>query len=98
MGKAIEHNGLGATIRSWLSYSPDGRLLAVGGQGGARGPTVADLHGAIRLYETGTEKLVREFADVKSMPTRIAFSPDGKQLASGAWDGTVMIWDVATGK
>ena len=26
---------------------------------------------------------------------RIAFSPDGKQIASISWDGTVRIWGIA---
>jgi WD40 repeat protein len=30
--------------------------------------------------------------------TSVAFSPDGKMLVSGSHDGTVILWDVATGK
>jgi WD40 repeat protein len=28
----------------------------------------------------------------------VAYSPDGKTLASGSWDDTIRVWDVATGK
>src|SRR5690606_32783254 len=28
----------------------------------------------------------------------VAFSPDGKQLASCAWENAIRLWDVATGK
>jgi len=67
-----------------LAFSPDGATLACRGGN------------AITLWDVATRKevdrLVGHFAVFHSA---LAFSPDGKLLASGSDDTTVIVWDVA---
>jgi WD40 repeat protein len=70
-----------------LSFSPDGRLLAVGSK----------VHWVIRLWDVATQKVIRRLEH--GLPSAVQFSPDGNQLASAAWtDAQVRIWEVADGK
>ncbi|MGB7540135.1 MAG: hypothetical protein WBM17_16460 [Anaerolineales bacterium] len=69
-------------IASAVAFSPDGALLASGG----------DFHDpAIRLRYTATWALVGEAA---GMAVCIAFSPDGRLLASADYED-VMIWSIS---
>ncbi len=72
-----------------LAYSPDGRLLAVASAGPGLG------EGAIRFLDATTGQL-RGQAQGRWGPVRaLAFSDDGKSLASGGADSTILVWDVA---
>jgi len=70
-----------------LAFSPDGKLLAIGG---------SDLQ--IHLVNPADGKLVRSIPGHTSSVTSIAFHPSGTVLASGSKDGTVRLWTPANGQ
>ena len=100
--KLTEHDILGATDYLYaLCYSRDARVLAAGGERGSPAgggvPAFGD-RGVIRLFDAATGKPLREFPHVKEGPVRLAFSPNGRWLASGDSAGKVLIWDTESGK
>jgi WD40 repeat protein len=69
-----------------IAFSPDGCWLATG-----------DRRGQIQLWSTTDKRLVRTFDMHRHGVTSLAFSFDGKFLASaGGTDGYVYVWSLAT--
>jgi WD40 repeat protein len=77
-------------IPRWgLTFSRDGTKFAVGGP-----------RRSVDLFDSKTGKLLAELKPNEpfSGANRLAFSPDGKVIAIGRQDPTVVLLDVATGK
>jgi len=56
--------------------------------GGATGKRTAELNGHSTEWK----------GSVRPAVLSVAFSPDGKTLASGSRDDTIKLWDIASGK
>jgi len=80
----------------WAAFSPDGKIIATGGGRADFIGQGADY--SIRLWDTITGEQTRRFEGHTGSVSWIAFSPDGKILASASRDGTARLWDVATGE
>ena len=72
------------------AFSPDGKLLAFATTAGF-GP---QAHGAITLVDWSTGKPAGGFKGHSAPVACLAFAQDGKTLASGSYDTTVLLWDV----
>ncbi|HEV3083279.1 MAG TPA: protein kinase, partial [Gemmataceae bacterium] len=90
-----------------VAFSPDGRNLAATGGQILFGDSIADDVTGL-VWEAGTGEVVRRLHQPGLMYD-LAFSPDGRRLATESWDplrdskkavitGTVQIWDLTTVK
>ena len=74
-----------------VTFSKDGSLLAAAGGMPAR-------QGEVLIYDVGERKLIRTIKGHSDCIYGIAFSPDGKTIATASYDKLIKLWDIATGK
>jgi len=96
MIRDLQHGG-------WISavaFAPDGNTIATG-----------TFYDSLMLFDAKTGKPIKEFLKDKDTEKKearfraqyrtiiaLGWFPDGKQLMSAGWDGTVRFWNVADGK
>jgi hypothetical protein len=81
--------------RQSLAYNADGTRLAVA----AGSPYLKDGgSGEMSIWDARTGRRIRMLPVPPALCDVIAYSPDGKRLASGCRDGTVRVYDAGTGR
>ena len=82
-------------VHSRLAFSPDGSRLAAAD---ATGVTRTKANWTVPIWDVNTEELVMTLTGHQGDVPAVAFSPDGRRLVTSSYDGSLRLWDAATGE
>jgi RNA polymerase sigma factor (sigma-70 family) len=88
VGPALHH----MEYISGIDFSPDGKTVLIGSN--LRKPDETRT-GVIRLWDVATGKETATLRAHNGKVNSVTFTRDGKTFASGAWDGSVKLWQLA---
>jgi len=78
--------------RGRIAFSPDGKCVATLGARDKSGDNT------LRLWDAATGKELRRIECGSSGAEGLAYSPDGKRIATSERNGVIRLWDCATGR
>jgi WD40 repeat protein len=93
-GKEIRTLGRHDRPVTAVAFAADGRRVASGE--GDRNPDGTFGPPTVRVWDAATGRELQTLRGHESDVLGLAFSPDGRRLAAGLKDSTVLIWDVKT--
>ncbi len=79
-----------------IAFSPDGSMIASADSTAFTTGSTFDY--TVRLWDASSGKDLHVFHGHEGDVRSVAFSPDGKRLASGSYDNTVRLWDPFSGE